>query len=88
MSSNQQINTTNTPNIVVKNPDIRMGLSIFLFGLSVLAAVAALFFLWFPEATYGSDIPTRAIGFTNALVSLLSGIFGLSVLVPNIPRRI
>lgn len=79
--------TGNTPNVVIKNASVRLKLSISLFVLSLLAAVAALFFLWFPELTYGSDIPTRAIGFTNALVSLLSSVFGLTVLVPNIPRR-
>lgn len=79
---------TNTPNIVIKNPNARLALAISLFVLSLLAAVAALFFLWFPELTYGSDVPTRAIGFTNALVSLLSSVFGLTVLVPNIPRKL
>lgn len=76
-----------TPNIVVKNPNVRKTISIILFVLSLFAAIAALFFLWFPEAALGSDIPTRAIGFVNALVSMLSSVFGLAVLVPNIPRK-
>lgn len=78
----------NTPNVVIKNPNTRTVISIVLFALSLLAAIAALFFLWFPEATLGSDIPTRAIGFVNALVSLLASVFGLTVLVPNIPRKL
>ena len=78
----------NTPNVVIKNPDVRLSLSVILFGISLLAAVAALFFMWFPEVANGTDIPTRAIGFANALVSLLSSAFGLSVLVPNIPRKL
>ena len=78
----------NTPNVVIKNPTTRLAVSITLFAISLLAAVAALFLLWFPEATQGSDIPTRAIGFANALVSLLASVFGLSVLVPNIPKKL
>lgn len=82
------VQSDSTPNVVIHDPNIRLTLSVALFGISLLAAVAALFFLWFPEVAAGTDIPTRAIGFTNALVSLLSSVFGLSVLVPNIPRKL
>lgn len=78
----------NTPNVVIKNSDIRMGLSIGLFASSLLAGIASLFFMYFPELAMNTDIPTRAIGFVNGTISLVSGAFGLSVIVPNIPRRL
>lgn len=77
----------NTPNVVIKDPRVRLVMGVALFIISLLAAVAALFFVWFPEVAT-TDVPMRAIGFANALVSLLSSVFGLSVLVPNIPRRV
>ena len=82
------IGVDNTPNVVVKNPKIRLYLSVLLFGLSLLSALAALLFMWFPEFANGTDLPTRWIGFTNAVISLLSGVFGVAVTVPNIPRRV
>lgn len=85
--SNDPIVVDNTPNVVIKNPNVRLVASIVLFVISLLAAIAALFFMWFPEVAT-TDIPMRAIGFANALVSLLSSVFGLSVLVPNIPRKV
>lgn len=87
MSMNEPIGVDNTPNVVVENPKVRLYLSVILFGLSLLSALAALLFMWFPEFAGGTDIATRWIGFTNAVISLLSGVFGVAVTVPNIPRR-
>ena len=76
-----------TPNVRIENPDVRRSLSKTLFFVTILSGIAALFFQFFPEAAFGTDIPTRAISFVNAVVSLVSGAFGLSVLVPNIPKK-
>ena len=76
-----------TPNVRIEDPDTRRSLSKTLFFVTILSGIAALFFQFFPEAAFGTDLPTRAIGFVNAVVSLVSGAFGLSVLVPNIPKK-
>ena len=76
-----------TPNVRIEDPDVRRSLSKTLFFVTILTGIAALFFQFFPEAAFGTDIPTRAISFINAVVSLVSGAFGLSVLVPNIPKK-
>jgi len=75
-----------TPNVVIRNPQVRLGLGIGLYLLSVLAGVSALVVAFFPEIAAGTDIPTRLIGLVNAVVSLVSGAFGLVVTVPNVPR--
>lgn len=86
MSTNNEQYPTETPNVGIEDPDVRRSLSKTLFFITILTGLASLFFQFFPEAAFGTDLPTRAIAFTNAAVSLLSGSFGLSVLVPNIPR--
>lgn len=78
---------TETPNVGIEDPDTRRSLAKTLFFITVLTGIASLFFQFFPEAALGTDLPTRAIAFINAAVSLLSGSFGLSVLVPNIPSN-
>lgn len=75
-----------TPNVVIANPVIRRRVGITLYVISLLAGLAALLFAFFPELAAGTDIPTRAIAFTNGAVSLLSGGFGLIVTVPNVPK--
>lgn len=75
-----------TPNVVVSNPDTRRRLGIALYVVALLAGLAGLFFAFFPEAAFGTDIPTRAIAFVNAAVSLLAGGFGLIVTTPNVPK--
>ena len=76
-----------TPNVRIEDPDVRRSLSKTLFFITILSGIAALFFQFFPEAAFGTDLPTRAISFVNAVVSLVSSAFGLSVLVPNIPKK-
>ena len=76
-----------TPNVRIEDPNVRRSLSKTLFFITILSGIAALFFQFFPEAAFGTDLPTRAISFVNAVVSLVSGAFGLSVLVPNIPKK-
>lgn len=77
----------NTPNVAIKNPEIRFQISLWLFLVGLVAAIAAVFFSFFPELAFGTDLPTRIIGFTNAVLSLIANAFGLTVLVPNIPRK-
>ena len=78
---------TETPNVGIEDPDTRRLLAKTLFFITILTGISSLFFQFFPEAAFGTDIPTRAISFVNAVVSLVSGAFGLSVLVPNIPKK-
>ncbi|MDR6867543.1 hypothetical protein J2Y69_002147 [Microbacterium resistens] len=75
-----------TPNVVIRSPQVRLGLGIGLYLLSVAAGIAALVFAFFPEIAAGTDIPTRVIGLVNAVVSLATAAFGLVVTVPNVPR--
>lgn len=76
-----------TPNTVVSNSDTRRKIGNALWILSLAAGVLALFFAFFPEAAFGTDIPTRVVAFINALVSLLAGAFGLIVVRPNTPKQ-
>lgn len=50
-----------------------------------MSAIAALMFSFFPELAQGTDIPSRAIGLSNAVISVLSAAFGLGVSLPNVP---
>lgn len=75
-----------TPNVVMPNPNARRRLGVALWVLNLAAGIAGLFFAFFPEATFGTDIPARAIAFTNALVSIVSAAFGLIVTTPNVPK--
>ena len=76
-----------TPNVVIKNPNVRRWLGGSLYGIGLLTGIAALFLLFFPEVEQGGDIPTRAIAFANAVVSILSNAFGVAVSTPNVPRE-
>ena len=75
-----------TPNTVVSNSDTRRRIGNALWLLSLAAGVVALFFAFFPEAAFGTDVPTRVVAFINALVSLGAGSFGLIVVRPNTPK--
>lgn len=75
-----------TPNVKIENPDTRRTLQSWLGGVSLGVAVIALFFVFFPEASFGSDIPDRAVQFVNSLILLISGYYGLTVTRPNIPK--
>jgi len=75
-----------TPNTVIKSPTTRWRIGVALYALSLAAGLAALVFAFFPELAAGTDIPARAIGLANGVVSLLSGGFGVIVTLPNVPR--
>lgn len=75
---------TNTPNVVVSNPDVRRYAGAALYIIAVAAGLAALFFGIFPEV--GGDVANRALLFVNSAVSFISGAFGLAVTLPNVPR--
>lgn len=74
-----------TPNTVIPNPDTRRRIGNVLWVLSLVAGVAALFFAFFPEAAFGTDLPDRIVAFVNALVSLVAGTFGIVVVRANTP---
>ena len=75
-----------TPNVVIEDPAKRRKLTSILGGVSLGVAVVALFFTFFPEAAFGSDVPDRAVQFVNSLVLLISGWYGLAVTRPNTPK--
>lgn len=83
--ANQRTAFGDTPDVVIKNRSIRLWLGVALFTLSLLTGIAALFFSFFPELAYGTDIPTRVIGFVNGVGSILAGAFGIVVTTPNVP---
>lgn len=76
-----------TPNTVVESPKTRRQIGNWLWVISLLAGIAALFFQFFPEAALGTDVPLRAISFANAVVSLVTGAFGLVIVRPNTPTE-
>lgn len=75
-----------TPNVVVSNSDTRRRLGNVLWIISLVVGVFALFFAFFPEVAFGTDIPSRAIAFVNGVISLVTGAFGLVLVRPNTPR--
>lgn len=75
---------TTTPNVTISNPDIRRYAGVALYVVSILAALAASFFGVFPE--FGGDLVNRILLFSNIVVSFFSGIFGVAITLPNIPK--
>ena len=75
-----------TPNVVIRNPDTRRRIGVLLWSLLLAAAILSLFFQFFPELAFGTDVPGRAIAFVNSAVSILAAGFGLVVSTPNVPR--
>lgn len=77
-----------TPNVVIKNPEIRVWLGGVLYGLSFIAGLASLVVIAFPELTHDSDVPMRAIALVNSIVSFTAGAFGIVVTTPNVPTAL
>ncbi|GAB2567564.1 hypothetical protein [Leucobacter ruminantium] len=75
-----------TPNVVIPDPAVRRRVGVALYLVSLAAGLATLLFAFFPELAAGTDIPTRAVAFVTAAVTLLSSAFGLVVTLPNVPR--
>lgn len=86
--SNEPIVIDSTPDVIIKNRNVRLWAGVVLFTISLLTGIAAMFFNFFPELAYDTDIPTRVIGFINAVGSLLAGAFGIVVTTPNVPRNV
>lgn len=77
-----------TPNVVIENPSVRKVMTVVLSILSVLTACAAIILGFWPELSGLEPDPTRVIATVNALISFLSGVFGLAVVTPNIPKKV
>lgn len=75
-----------TPNVVITNSDTRRILGIGLYILAFLSGIAALFLGFFPEFNDANQVFVRSIAFTNALISLTAGTFGIVVTTPNVPK--
>ena len=78
----------NTPNVVISNERVRLWMTIVLAVLTMLSTIAAMTLDIFPELEVGGDIVGRIITLTNQILAFLISAFGLSVVAPNIPRRI
>ncbi len=76
-----------TPNVVIENPQVRRVLVLILGIVAIITACAAIVLGFWPELSGLQPDPTRIIATVNALVSFLSGAFGLGVTLPNIPKR-
>lgn len=76
-----------TPNVVIENPSVRKVMTVVLSTLAVLTACAAIILGFWPELSGLEPDPTRVIATVNALISFLSGVFGLAVVTPNIPKK-
>lgn len=78
---------TQTPNVVIEDPNTRRNLGRILYIVSVVSAAVGLTVVTFPELSgLGVDV-NRIVILANALVSLVSGAFGLGVTLPNVPKR-
>lgn len=76
-----------TPNVVIENPSVRKVMTVVLSILAVLTACAAIILGFWPELSGLEPDPARVIATVNALISFLSGVFGLAVVTPNIPKK-
>jgi len=75
-----------TPNVVIENPQVRRVLVVILGVVAIITACAAIVLGFWPELSGLQPDPTRIIATVNAIVSFLSGAFGLGVTLPNIPK--
>ena len=75
------MSTSNTPNVVVQNPKVRKVAS-WIIGISAIAFPALSVFDGRAEWVDMSAWLDPAI----ATTSFLAGVFGLAVIVPNIPK--
>lgn len=85
MSHVDETAPSETPNVVVSNPNVRKTIGFVLYVISILAGLVALFLLFFPEV--GGDVANRALQFVTAAISFISGAFGLGVTTPNVPSK-
>lgn len=76
-----------TPNVVIQNSSVRTVLTVALSVLSFLASVAALALGFFPELSDPGNVFPRVVSFVIATITLASGTYGITVIVPNIPKR-
>ena len=76
-----------TPNVVIENPQARRVLTVTLSVLAIVTACAAIILGFWPELSSLEPDPARVIATVNSLVSFLSGVFGLAVVNPNIPKK-
>jgi hypothetical protein len=77
-----------TPNVVIESPAVRRVLVLILGIVAIITACAAIILGFWPELSGLKPDPTRIIATINALVSFLSGAFGLGVTLPNIPKSV
>ena len=73
-------------NVGIENPDTRRRLTTWFSIILLIATAVQLFFGFFPEAALGTDYPARIVNFVTALVTLVTGYYGLTVVKPNIPK--
>ena len=78
--------TSTVPNVVIEDPSKRRKYQAALNTLLLLVAVGSLFFGVFPEAAFGTDIPTRIALFLNSAVTLVAAFYGITVTRPNTPK--
>lgn len=77
---------TLTPNAVIPSGNVRFALGATLYAVSLLTGVASIVLGFWPELASLEPDPARIIATVNAVVSLLSGAFGITVTLPNVPR--
>jgi len=75
---------TETPNVVITDPDTRRRVGNVLYVVLVVAAAASLFFAVFPELE--GLYFDRVLFFVNSLVMLIGASFGIFVTRPNVPK--
>lgn len=76
-----------TPNVVISNPNARKIVGGILYGLSLLSGIGSIVLGFWPELSSIEPDPARVIATVNAVVSLLAGAFGFVVTIPNVPGK-
>ncbi|QNN98088.1 membrane protein [Microbacterium phage Fede] len=86
MSNNTPDNPTETPNVVIENPQTRKKLNTALSILLLIIALISMFWFIFPEAAPEGDLASRIERFITTAVLLVSAWFGLGVTNRNYPK--
>lgn len=72
-----------TPNVVIENPDLRRNLGKALYIVSGLVGIAVFIFTGVPGLPFDLDFwAAKVIG----VIAMLGSVFGLTVTTPNVPR--
>jgi uncharacterized membrane protein YozB (DUF420 family) len=76
-----------TPNVNISDPAARKVIGGILYALAILSGATSIVVGFWPELTALDVDVVRIISTVNALVSFFSGVFGVAVTLPNVPKK-